>query len=88
LFPNSWGLFDMHGNAYEWCADRFAPYVTTDLVDPLVTSGFQRVFRGGGFLDAAESCRSAQRSALAPWVWGRGTGFRVALPAEDRTVDP
>src|SRR5262249_17217969 len=73
---------------YEWCADRYAPYVTADLVDPVATAGFQRVFRGGCFLEAAESCRSAFRSGLAPWAWGRGTGFRVALPAEGGTVDP
>jgi formylglycine-generating enzyme required for sulfatase activity len=78
----------MHGNAYEWCADRLVPYLTDDLVDPIVTSGFQRVFRGGCFLDASESCRSAHRSGLAPWVWGRGTGFRVALAAEHAMVDP
>ena len=82
FFPNQWGLFDMHGNAYEWCADRFVPYPTADLIDPVVTTGFYRVFRGGGFLDASESCRSAQRSGLAPWVAARGTGFRVVLPVE------
>jgi formylglycine-generating enzyme required for sulfatase activity len=82
LFPNPWGLFDIHGNAYEWCADRYAPYVTADLIDPLGTSGIQRVFRGGCFLEAPESCRSAQRNGLAPWAWGRGTGFRVALPVD------
>jgi formylglycine-generating enzyme required for sulfatase activity len=87
LFPNQWGLFDMHGNAYEWCADRYAPYVDADLIDPIVHSGWQRVFRGGSFLDAAESCRSANRNGLAPWVWARGTGFRVALSAEDNPTE-
>jgi formylglycine-generating enzyme required for sulfatase activity len=83
LFPNGWGLFDMHGSVFEWCNDRFGNYPFMDVVDPPGGKRDQRVFRGGGYLESAEACRSAERSQSVPFDWARETGFRVALPAAD-----
>ena len=82
-FPNGWGLFDMHGNVYEWCSDRFGMYPQRDTVDPPGGARDYRVFRGGGYLDSVESCRSATRGHMLPWHWAHETGFRVALPAAE-----
>ncbi len=65
--PNGWGFHDMHGNVWEWCRDSVLPtsadYPEGDAKDPWVTSGVRRVSRGGGFLNAAVYCRSANRVA-------------------------
>ena len=76
--PNPWGLYDMHGNATEWCFDRFGNYPGGNVTDPTGSSvGSTRVVRSGGVNDAFE-CRSASRNSGRPdSPWG-GDGMRVA----------
>ena len=84
--PNAWGLYDMHGNALEWCHDWYGPYDAAAQVDPVGRAdGDARVARGGSFLIAvkdkniARFCRSANRSGFLPEDANRHTGFRVVL---------
>lgn len=95
LKPNPFGLYDMHGNVWEWCADNYLNELPGGS-DPSVRSTAPRVNRGGGWPVGAPLCRSAQRSKDVPSHRGSGIGFRVVrtikmspkLPAEeDRPKD-
>jgi formylglycine-generating enzyme required for sulfatase activity len=79
--PNGWGLFDMHGNLWEWCWDGYGPYDTkSPAVDPTGAVGIpaHRVFRGGGWEGSAVDARASRRRWCSPEVWSSGIGFRVA----------
>ena len=79
--PNAWGLFDMHGNVYEWCLDWYQYDLGSDqATEPLGTSlGAYRVLRGGSWFDNAYRCRSAYRSGDGPDDGRDNGGFRVVL---------
>jgi formylglycine-generating enzyme required for sulfatase activity len=76
--PNAFGLYDMHGNAWEWCADAFDPDLT-DATDPLREQGDTRSRRGGSADCESRLCRSAQRDCNSPEAAYLYIGFRPAL---------
>ncbi|MEZ6132341.1 MAG: formylglycine-generating enzyme family protein [Planctomycetaceae bacterium] len=89
--PNGIGLYDMHGNVWEWCRDAWsedAYKLRIDRVaDPLVSASdvgnsendADRVFRGGSWNSSARNCRAAARIGLEPDFRNRDLGFRVCL---------
>ena len=78
--PNAWGVYDMHGNVYEWCLDWYGDYPTSSVTDPTGPStGTRRVIRGGSWSEHVIYCRSASRDSISPSVSDYFYGFRVAL---------
>ena len=78
--PNAWGLYDMHGNVWEWCLDKYEDYPTSSVTDPVgPDTGVHRVKRGGSLDLIAGSCRSAYRNSYSPEGRDFIFGFRVAL---------
>ena len=79
LKPNAWGLFDMHGNVWEWCYDWRDDYDLKVLVDPTgPASGLYRVARGGSFLYPPRDVRAAYRNNTQPYNHYGDGGFRLA----------
>jgi formylglycine-generating enzyme required for sulfatase activity len=81
LKPNDYGLFDLHGNVWEWCQDRYKEAGNKGMevnIAQSITGKDPRVLRGGSFYSQPANVRSAVRGRLAPSNRGTNIGFRLA----------
>jgi formylglycine-generating enzyme required for sulfatase activity len=78
--PNAFGLYDMHGNIWQWTKDWYGEYNVNEKINPKgPEKGSNKIIRGGGWHNAAQECRSAYRGGAGLYLGTRGTGisFRI-----------
>ena len=92
--PNAWGLFDVHGNVWEWCEDWFSRYAAAEQTDPVRLQKHSvncRIRRGGSWGDDPDSCRAAYRSSFKPCYRYKDAGLRVCFrldgPSQEIVTD-
>jgi formylglycine-generating enzyme required for sulfatase activity len=78
--PNAWGLYDIHGNVYEWCLDWYGGYPGAGSDPSGASGGSSRVLRGGSWYSYARYCRVAYRQSYMPDTSVLVLGFRAVLP--------
>ena len=87
---NPWGLYDVTGNAWEWCRDYAGPTLPGKTDPEVLSGGSHRALKGGGFLTSRGDYRSGDRSPLPPEIGTDGNpaeiGFRVALIRDSREI--
>jgi formylglycine-generating enzyme required for sulfatase activity len=90
--PNAWGLYDMHGNLWQWCWDGCDAYPSTNVVDPFNPTVHHRQQRGGAYDSGASDCRSTARVGELqpgnPSNRGNDLGFRVLVEVQGQSGAP